>query len=108
MVRNKNIEALLKEFLKVVSVSIKIKSLYLFGSYAKGENTKYSDIDVAIVSDDFEGIRFYDRQKVDQLIMKPGIYKKFLDFEIHPFKTEDFSVDNPFAEEIMKTGIKIA
>lgn len=81
---------------------IKIKSAYLFGSVVKGQRTKYSDIDLAIVSDSFTGCRYDDRVKLNPYILKINT-----SVEVHPFTTKEFKADNPFAKEIMKTGLRI-
>jgi predicted nucleotidyltransferase len=81
---------------------IEIKSAYLFGSVVKEKNTKYSDIDLAIISDSFTGCRYDDRVKLNPYIMKINT-----NVEIHPFTTKEFKVDNPFAKEIIKNGQRI-
>jgi predicted nucleotidyltransferase len=75
---------------------------FVFGSYAKGQQTEWSDIDVALVSAQFQGNSYYDRRKVSPYKIKIDI-----DLEVHPFRPEDFTEDNPFVEEIIKTGIRI-
>ena len=40
---------LVKEYSKVVVANMNVNKIVLFGSYAKGTNTKYSDIDVAVI-----------------------------------------------------------
>jgi uncharacterized protein len=89
-------------FIQKVSQEIKIDALYLFGSYAKGNAKEYSDIDLAIVSENFEGSRFFDKKKLNKFILSTSS-----DFEVHPFNTKEFNKENPFVEEILKTGIKI-
>jgi predicted nucleotidyltransferase len=42
---------------------IHIQQAILFGSYAKGTAKEWSDIDLALVSEDFSGIRFLDWKK---------------------------------------------
>jgi len=81
---------------------IDIKSAYLFGSVVNGKNTKYSDIDLAIVSDSFTGCRYDDRVKLNPYILKINT-----NVEVHPFTTREFKVDNPFAKVIMKNGERI-
>ena len=52
---------ILERFLKMVkAANIRIERAILFGSYAKGTAGQWSDIDVALVSSDFSGSRFYD------------------------------------------------
>ncbi len=75
---------------------------YIFGSYANGQQSKWSDIDVALVSDRFEGDMFNDYCK-----MSPYLIKVNPSLEVHPFRPEDFTKDNPFVEEIIETGIRI-
>ncbi|MCC6550311.1 MAG: nucleotidyltransferase domain-containing protein, partial [Ignavibacteriaceae bacterium] len=79
-----------------------LSSVYLFGSYAQGNADEYSDIDLAIVSDCFEGSRFFDKKKLNKYILQTSI-----DLEIHPFKTEDFTQENPFVREILRRGKRI-
>ncbi len=90
------------KFISLVANEFPVKSVYLFGSYAKGEAREYSDIDLAVVSDNFEGSRFFDKKKLNKYILKTSI-----DLEIHPFRTVDFTEDNPFVKEIINTGLKI-
>lgn len=80
-----------------------INAAYLFGSYAKGTAHEWSDIDVAVVSDDFCGVSFYDFKRLIPLIRD---YNSFI--EIHPFKSEDFDPNEDlFVKEIVETGVKI-
>ena len=82
--------------------SIRINKAILFGSYAKGTQNKWSDIDLAIVSDDFEGIRLKDNIKLAQSRINTHI-----DLETHPFRTVDFTPDNLFVKEILSHGIQV-
>ena len=102
MYSQSDINNLVSKFVNLVTDEFPIKSVYLFGSYAKGEAKEYSDIDLAVVSDKFEGSRFFDKEKLNKYILKTSI-----DLEIHPFRTMDFTEDNPFVKEIIQTGLKI-
>lgn len=44
--------------------NIPVKRVILFGSYARGNYTEWSDIDLVIVSDVFVGDRFDDKKKI--------------------------------------------
>ncbi len=79
-----------------------IKEAYLFGSYAKGLQSEWSDIDIALVSDIFEGVRIRDKDKIRRLTLSVSS-----SLEVVPFRPEDFSPDNPFAKEIIDTGIRL-
>ena len=82
--------------------NIHITQAILFGSYAQGTNHEFSDIDVALVSEDFEGTRFFDNLKLMKSVLKINS-----DIETHPYRPEDFTRDNPLVEEIMQYGIRI-
>ena len=82
--------------------NITVKHAILFGSYAQGTSTKWSDIDLAIVSDEFVGSRFDDRKKI-----RPIYLSISPDLEILPYRPEDFTVDDPFVKEIIETGIPL-
>lgn len=76
--------------------------VYLYGSYAKGNYKKDSDIDLAIVSDDFSGDVIDD-----QLLLMKLRRKVDLRIEPHPFLINEFSVDDPHVKTIMETGEEI-
>ena len=44
-----------------------IQDAILFGSYASGQANQWSDIDLALVSSEFEGIRFADKNKIRKI-----------------------------------------
>lgn len=102
MYSQSDINNIVSKFISLVSDEFPLKTAYLFGSYAKGNAKEYSDVDLAIVSDNFEGSRFFDKKKLNKYILKTSI-----DLEIHPFRTEDFTEDNPFVKEILHTGLKL-
>lgn len=82
--------------------NLTVAQAFLFGSYARGNHSEWSDIDVALVSDKFEGSPFHDHCKVSPFILKVDTR-----LEVHPFRPEDFTSDNPFVEEILETGVRI-
>ncbi len=96
------IEEIAREYGRLVKEKLNVKNIYLYGSYAKGTHTSDSDIDIAVVGDDFTGDPIEDtlllmrmRRKIDNRI------------EPRPFKTCDFNPSNPFVREIIETGIMI-
>ena len=94
---------LIDKFIKEAAKDdIHISQAVLFGSYANGTNHKYSDIDLAVVSEDFDGISFYDNQKLAKAMLRTSI-----DIEAHPYRPEEFTVANPFVREIIQSGIRI-
>jgi uncharacterized protein len=100
---NAKILDIIKRFiLEATKYNIHIQQAVLFGSYAKGTNNEWSDIDVAIVSSDFIGLRYLDNQKIS----RPKLNISY-DLETHPFRPEDFNEDNPFVKEILSSGVRI-
>ena len=102
MYSQSDINNIIKKFIRLVSEEFPLRYVYLFGSYANGNAGEYSDVDLAIVSDNFEGSRFFDKKKLIKYILQTST-----DLEIHPFSTDDFTEDNPFVKEIIQTGLKI-
>lgn len=93
----------LERFLKLIKeANIRIERAILFGSYATGKAHEWSDIDVAIVSPDFSGIRFNDAKMLTSFLLKVDSR-----IELHPFKPEDFTEDDFFVCEILKNGIEL-
>lgn len=96
--------ALSKKFIDVVRrQGIPVDAAYLFGSWAQGRATEWSDVDLAIVSPIFEGTIFYDRRKLYAAILEVDST-----IEPHPYRPEDFDDSDPFVREILQTGIRIA
>ena len=94
---------LVKKFVDEASKdNIRISKAILFGSYAKGTYHDLSDIDIAVVSNDFDGISFYDSQKLQDAMLRTSI-----DIETHPYRPEEFNIENPFVNEILKYGYRV-
>jgi hypothetical protein len=72
------------------------ESLFAAGKY------DWSDIDLALVSDAFEGERFRDRNKIRRIKLEISC-----DFEPLPYRPEDFTTDDPFVQKIIETGMRI-
>lgn len=95
---------IIKKYIKELrSNNILVTEAILFGSYAKGTEKEESDIDIAIISDDFTGDRFEDRRKIVP-------FRRKIDSRIEPmpFRPERFAEGGNLVDEIKKTGIKIA
>ena len=58
---------IIKGFIARLRQEIPIKQLILFGSYAHGNPKEYSDIDLAVISDWFEG-----KPKIDTVCLSKG------------------------------------
>ncbi len=82
--------------------NIPIKEAILFGSYANGNYQEWSDIDIALVSELFGGDRIADKDKIRKITLSVSSA-----IEVIPFSPKDFNSKNPFAKEILETGIRL-
>ncbi len=66
-----------------------IEKIFLFGSYAKGTWLKTSDIDLVIVSSDFQNIPFKERlDLINKIVFKENIIPYI---EVLPYTPDEFS-----------------
>ncbi len=82
-------------------LGVYFSKVILFGSYAKDRAHEWSDIDLALVSDNFSGMILDDITKISPANIR------FVDIEPHPFSTKYFEKGDPFIEEIIKSGTEI-
>ncbi len=75
--------------------------VFLFGSFAKNSQHEHSDIDVALVSNEFSGVGFLDIKRFVKVL------KNYILIQPKTFATDYFKTGDPFIEEILKTGIEI-
>jgi uncharacterized protein len=81
--------------------NMKIHNAYLFGSYAKGTNTKDSDIDIAIIFNEMA-------DEIDMQIELMKLRRKIdTRIEPHPYLKSELDTFNPLWQEILKKGIEI-
>ena len=93
---------LVGEYADAVKSKYDYVKVILFGSYAKGNFTEDSDIDIAVILKDYSNL--IDIQ-VDLMRLRRKIDSRI---EPHPFKEKDFEISNPLVSEIMKYGQDIA
>lgn len=90
---------------KIYALAIKEKfnfsKIILFGSYAKGNFNEDSDIDIAVVFQDYSNL--IDMQ-LDLMRLRREIDSRI---EPHPFREKDFELSNPLVNEIIKFGQEI-
>jgi uncharacterized protein len=82
--------------------SIHIQRAVLFGSYANGNNNEWSDIDLALVSDNFCGNRWDDKALLRDYRAKIG-----WDIQVLPYRPEDLYSSWFVRDEILNKGIDI-
>ena len=102
MVTRKDIELEVNGYLHALSENgFSWEKAYLFGSYVKGNPGEYSDIDLAVWSNTFDGNYF-------KVIEKTAFLRRtYKNIELHPFIMDDTRHNNPFIGEIEDTGVLI-
>ena len=90
------IETVVKKLLQTYNA----ESALLFGSYARGEETSESDIDLII----FGGDRF---NKIDIFSLAEDL-RRLTGKEADVFEICELNVNTPFYENVMREGIRIA
>lgn len=89
-----NAMSAVKDFMKKVRRTIHVEKFILFGSRARGDNKKRSDIDLIIISKDFEGVKFFKRS--------PALYLLW----ISPYEIDIICLTpKEFAQKIKEIGI---
>ena len=86
----------------IESHGIILRNVILYGSFAKGTHHEWSDIDVALVADEFKGL-----PEDHDMLPYIGIKKPYIRIEAKTYPTDYFKQGDPFIEEILRTGIKI-
>ena len=99
---NSQIEHIVKKYADMVMKELEVSQMYLYGSYAKGTFSIDSDIDIAVVGENFIGDPVEDMLKLMRIRRKVDMR-----IEPHPFKSSDFQLSDPYIKEILETGIRI-
>ena len=99
---NNEFEKIVRVFLDEIRKRYHVDSAYLFGSYARGTQDRWSDIDLAVVSSDFSEDLFEERLVLMRLACE-------IDERIEPksFRPDGFEPIDPLVHEIQKHGVKL-
>ncbi|MBI3671463.1 nucleotidyltransferase domain-containing protein [Candidatus Azambacteria bacterium] len=101
--RLNEIKSIVKNYKKSLEKDgFSIEEIFLYGSYAKGTQKTYSDIDVCVVSD-----KFYNyKDKQETLLWQKALE---IDPRIEPvgYYPTSFKEPDPLVYEVKKYGIKI-
>jgi predicted nucleotidyltransferase len=90
----------LSKYKTLVSKHFDIENMILFGSYARGNQSEDSDIDVAVVVNSID---------LDFFAYAPLLWKlrREIDDRIEPVLIEKSKDESGFLEDILKTGVVI-
>jgi uncharacterized protein len=97
-----DLERSIQESADQLEGGIRVEAIILYGSYSRGTAYEYSDIDVAVVSPDFEDLPMFRRQEI---IADLTLHR---DDRISPIGYPSSQYHNPqphsFLREILRTG----
>lgn len=79
------VERVIAEFVRRLSRKIRLSRVILFGSTARGDRLRQSDVDLIIVSDDFKGMPLNERFRLVYSEWPPEI-----DADLIPLTEEEF------------------
>lgn len=89
-------------FIADLQGGIRVEAVILYGSYIHGSPHDWSDIDLAVISPDFEGVRMPKRQETLADLMASS------DWRLSPIGYSSSEYHNlqlqPFLHEIIRTG----
>jgi predicted nucleotidyltransferase len=92
-----------KNFADEVRNIFPVAKVFLYGSYAKGCATDYSDVYICFFLCNYGDKDWFDIMK---MILKLS-YKYDIAIEPNVFELSDLENDNPFVKEVLHTGIEI-
>jgi len=90
---------------RIEANGVHLRTVILYGSFAKGTQNEWSDIDVALVADEFTGFFFNDAKLLPYMGFKQPYPYSLIEAVTYP--TNYFNEGDPFINEIVRTGIKV-
>ena len=103
-ISTETVNQILASYVADVKNVLPIEKAYLYGSYAKGTQSEYSDVDVCFFLPTFGSKRSVDIVMI--LLAIAGQYPG-LDIEPRVFQTSEIERGNPFVKEVLQTGQEI-
>lgn len=99
-----DVNEVIRNYISDVKRIMPIDKVILFGSYAKGTATKYSDVDLCFFSPSVEERSQFEVLK--DLFALGGNYPAVC-IQPNAYPTSIIEEDHPFIREILRTGIEI-
>ncbi|PWR75892.1 nucleotidyltransferase domain-containing protein [Methanospirillum stamsii] len=84
---------------------LQVNPVILFGSYSTGTATDQSDIDIAIVSDKFQGCEFSKRFHMLGKHIVKTVQKYHIPFDVIPLTKEEYNNEQSIRMEFIRGGI---
>ena len=93
---------LTRNFIKdICDIGINLRKAYLFGSFAEHRQHEHSDIDLALVADEFIGVGPVDIKLFVQVL------RNYTLIHTKTYSTAEFEEGIPFLDEIKRTGLEL-
>ncbi len=86
----------------------KINKIVLFGSYGSKRFSKDSDVDIAIISSDFDDKDIFQRAKMLQGLQWSLVKRFLLPFDIVPLSTKELEYSSSMIVEFVRQGRQVA
>lgn len=97
-----DLDRAISDFVSLLSKAVRIEAIVLYGSHVNGSPDEWSDIDIAVISPDFEELPMWERQRV---ISRTTAHR---DPSLAPIGYPSSEYHNPgrhsFLREIIRTG----
>jgi len=94
--------------LALEAMGVRISRMVLFGSYARGEADEHSDIDIAVISDDFKDMNLLERLEfIGTALAKARIMEPV---EVRAYTEEEFASKGKgtfVGDEVKAKGVEI-
>ena len=97
MLDKEKVREIAEKYTEKVKVALNPSSVVLFGSYANGTPHNESDIDIAVLINDFKG----DWYATEVLLYR---LRRNISFDIEPHLLDETHDPSGFVEHIIKTG----
>lgn len=96
------IKQLVRKFVRHLQPEVRVDRVILFGSYVNGKPNEWSDVDIAVISDDFAKFNFWEQIQ----FLAQRQWREFSLLEVHPYTLKDYRRAShlTFLGEIKRTG----
>lgn len=91
-----------RRFIPRLEPEVRVEKVVLFGSYVNGKPNQWSDVDIAVISNDFGKFKFWEQDRFLALRQT----REFSLLEVHPYTFRDYQRAShlTFLGEIKRTG----
>ena len=97
MLDKTTVREIAEEYAEEVKKLLNPNAILIFGSYINGEPNEYSDIDIAVICNDFKGDWYKTTMELLGLSWK-------VSFDIEPHLLDETCDRSGFVEHVLKTG----